>query len=62
MLPGDTADTLADGILVQDHALYPLVLACFAACVPGLPAAAGAVLANPAGRLTGQWPSDADRP
>jgi phosphoribosylglycinamide formyltransferase-1 len=50
VLPGDTADTLADRVLVQEHALYPLALACFAAGVPGSPAGAGAALANPAGR------------
>ena len=31
VLPGDTAETLADRVLVQEHRLYPMVLARFAA-------------------------------
>ena len=31
VLPGDTAETLAARVLVQEHRIYPLALRCFAA-------------------------------
>ena len=33
VLPGDTEDTLAARVLVQEHLIYPLALRCFAAGV-----------------------------
>ena len=53
VLPGDTADTLAARVLVQEHALYPAALGAFVAGGTGaggaVPAAADAALRNPAG-------------
>lgn len=36
ILPGDTADTLAARVLVQEHRLYPMVLRAFVAGDPGV--------------------------
>jgi phosphoribosylglycinamide formyltransferase 1 len=47
VLPGDTEDSLAARVLVQEHRLYSAALAAFAAGRPGAPAAPDAVLANP---------------
>jgi phosphoribosylglycinamide formyltransferase-1 len=47
VLPGDTAETLAARVLVQEHLIYPLALRCFAAGIEGTPPAAGEALANP---------------
>jgi len=52
VLPGDTADVLADRVLAQEHAIYPLALRCVAARVPGVPAPAEAALRNPIGPAT----------
>ena len=47
VLPGDTADVLAERVLVQEHRIYPLALRCF--CTGGVVSApdAGAALVNP---------------
>jgi phosphoribosylglycinamide formyltransferase-1 len=47
VLPDDSATTLADRVLVQEHRLYPMALQCFAAGLPGTPAPASAALINP---------------
>jgi phosphoribosylglycinamide formyltransferase-1 len=47
VLPGDTADTLAERVLVQEHRIYPLALRCFASGAAGLAPDAGAALVNP---------------
>ena len=47
VLPGDTAETLAERVLTQEHRIYPAALRCFAAGTAGSAAPAGAVLANP---------------
>jgi phosphoribosylglycinamide formyltransferase 1 len=47
VLPGDTEDSLAERVLVQEHRLYPAALAAFAAGRPGAAAAPDAALANP---------------
>ncbi len=47
VLPGDTEDSLAARVLVQEHRLYPAALAAFAAGRPAPPASAEAALANP---------------
>ena len=48
VLPGDTADTLAARVLVQEHALYPLALRAFLGDPVPRPGA-DAALANPGG-------------
>ena len=35
VLPGDTAETLAERVLVQEHRIYPLALRCFVAGAGG---------------------------
>ncbi len=47
VLPGDTADMLAERVLVQEHRIYPLALRCF--CTGGVSSApdAGTALVNP---------------
>ncbi len=50
VLPGDTAETLADRVLVQEHRVYPATLRCFAAGVAGVPASGDLALLNPAGQ------------
>jgi len=47
VLPDDTEDSLAARVLVQEHRIYPAVLAAFAAGRPGVAATADAALANP---------------
>jgi formyltetrahydrofolate-dependent phosphoribosylglycinamide formyltransferase len=49
VLPGDSAETLAARVLVQEHLLYPRALRCFAAGAPGVAASTNVALANPAG-------------
>jgi formyltetrahydrofolate-dependent phosphoribosylglycinamide formyltransferase len=46
VLPGDTAELLADRVLVQEHRIYPLALRCFAAGVAGESPPADAALVN----------------
>jgi len=46
VLPGDTAEALAERVLVQEHRIYPLALRCFAGGVAGNPAPADAALVN----------------
>jgi len=47
VLPGDTAETLAARVLVQEHRLYPLALRLFASRRAGGAPAADAALCNP---------------
>jgi phosphoribosylglycinamide formyltransferase-1 len=47
VLPGDTGDSLAARVLVQEHRLYPAALAAFVTGRPGMAALETAVLANP---------------
>ncbi len=47
ILPGDTEDALAARVLVQEHRLYPAVLAMLASGMPARFAAANDALANP---------------
>jgi len=47
VLPGDTADTLADRVLAQEHVLYPMALASFASGRRGNAPPAEAALLNP---------------
>jgi phosphoribosylglycinamide formyltransferase 1 len=47
VLPDDTEQRLADRVLAQEHAIYPLALRLFAAGDSGSPAAAGTALLNP---------------
>ncbi len=47
VLRGDTADTLADRVLAQEHVIYPAALAVFASGKAAGQAAATAVLLNP---------------
>jgi phosphoribosylglycinamide formyltransferase-1 len=47
VLPGDTADALAERVLVQEHRIYPLALRCFCTGVAGVAPHAGAALVNP---------------
>lgn len=47
VLPDDTEQRLADRVLAQEHAIYPLALRLFAAGGAGTPAAAGTALLNP---------------
>jgi formyltetrahydrofolate-dependent phosphoribosylglycinamide formyltransferase len=47
VLPGDTEDTLAARVLVQEHRLYPTALALLASGAAGMPPAAGTFLCNP---------------
>jgi phosphoribosylglycinamide formyltransferase 1 len=48
VLPDDTAETLADRVLMQEHRIYPLALRCFAARTDGASPSANAALVNPA--------------
>lgn len=50
VLPGDTPDTLAARVLVQEHRLYPAALRAFAGGACSFPAATDA-LSNPASSL-----------
>jgi phosphoribosylglycinamide formyltransferase 1 len=47
VLPGDTPDTLAARVLVQEHLLYPLALRLLASGAAPRPAPAWAALRNP---------------
>ncbi len=47
VLPGDTAETLAARVLVQEHRIYPMALRWFLADVGGEAAPADAALVNP---------------
>ncbi len=47
VLPGDTEASLADRVLVQEHAIYPSALRLFAAGGSGTAPSAGAALVNP---------------
>jgi phosphoribosylglycinamide formyltransferase 1 len=47
VLPDDTAETLADRVLVQEHRIYPLALRCFAARADGVSPSGKAALVNP---------------
>ena len=47
VLPGDTADVLAERVLVQEHLVYPLALRLFASGGVGVAPSGGVVLANP---------------
>ena len=47
VLEGDTEDTLAGRVLVQEHAIYPAALAAFASSRPAKYAVAAAALINP---------------
>ncbi len=49
VVPGDTAETLAARVLVQEHAIYPAALARLARGEAGRGADAGATLHNPGG-------------
>jgi len=49
VLPGDTAEVLADRVLAQEHLIYPMALRNFAAGTAGAPASPVAALRNPAG-------------
>jgi len=47
VLPDDTAETLAERVLVQEHILYPRALRCFALGNRGVAPSANVALANP---------------
>ena len=47
VLPGDTEDSLAARVLLQEHRIYPAALAAFASGRPGSWAPAAGALANP---------------
>jgi phosphoribosylglycinamide formyltransferase 1 len=47
VLPGDTADMLAERVLMQEHRIYPLALRSFCTGVAGLAPDARAALINP---------------
>jgi phosphoribosylglycinamide formyltransferase-1 len=47
VLPGDTAEALADRVLVQEHLIYPRALRCLAGGEPGESPPADAALVNP---------------
>ena len=47
VLAGDSEDALAARVLAQEHLIYPMVLADFAAGRPGSAPSPGAVLCNP---------------
>lgn len=47
VLPDDTAETLADRVLVQEHRIYPLALRCFAGGTAAAPPPAATALCNP---------------
>ena len=47
VLPGDTEESLAARVLVQEHRIYPMALAAFASGRTAPPASAAAALANP---------------
>jgi phosphoribosylglycinamide formyltransferase-1 len=49
VLAGDTAETLAERVLVQEHLLYPRALRCFVLGDPGVAPSRHAALLNPAG-------------
>ena len=49
VLPGDTAEALAERVLVQEHVLYPRALRCFASGSPGVAPPGNLVLLNPVG-------------
>jgi phosphoribosylglycinamide formyltransferase 1 len=46
VLPGDTAETLAARVLVQEHRIYPMALRCFVAGARGKAPPADAALVN----------------
>ena len=46
VLPGDTAETLAERVLVQEHRIYPMALRCFVAGAAGKSPPADAALVN----------------
>jgi phosphoribosylglycinamide formyltransferase 1 len=46
VLPGDTAETLAERVLQQEHRIYPMALRCLAGDAAGNPAPADAALVN----------------
>lgn len=48
VLPGDTAETLAERVLAQEHILYPRALRCFISGASGVAPPTGIALANPA--------------
>jgi phosphoribosylglycinamide formyltransferase-1 len=50
VLPGDTATTLAERVLLQEHRIYPLSLRNMAEAREGLPASRDAALLNPGPR------------
>jgi phosphoribosylglycinamide formyltransferase-1 len=47
VLPDDTAKTLAERVLVQEHRIYPLALRCFAARTAGVAPSGDMALVNP---------------
>jgi phosphoribosylglycinamide formyltransferase-1 len=47
VLPGDTADTLAERVLVQEHRIYPQALRYFAGNIAGTAPAPDEALVNP---------------
>jgi phosphoribosylglycinamide formyltransferase 1 len=47
VLPGDTAEMLAERVLVQEHRIYPLALRCFCSGTAGSAPGAGVALVNP---------------
>jgi phosphoribosylglycinamide formyltransferase-1 len=49
VLPGDTAETLAARVLVQEHLVYPMALRCFAAGAQGVIPRHDAALVNASG-------------
>jgi phosphoribosylglycinamide formyltransferase 1 len=49
VLPGDTAEALAERVLAQEHVLYPRALRCFAAGNPGIAPPGNVALLNPVG-------------
>ena len=53
VLPDDTAETLAERVLVQEHRIYPLALRCFAARTDGASPSRGCGAGQSRGALTG---------
>jgi phosphoribosylglycinamide formyltransferase 1 len=49
VLAGDTAETLAERVLTQEHVLYPRTLRCFVSRDPGVAPSRDVALLNPAG-------------
>ncbi len=47
VLAGDTAETLAERVLVQEHRIYPLALRCFCSGTTGMAPDVGIALVNP---------------